>query len=164
MIAIAITLLAIEIRLPHLEGDIAHELPQALLALWPRYLSFFISFLVIGSYWWAHHRTFRLIWRFDDRLIWLNILFLLCIASMPFASGVIGEYGDQPAGVILYAGLMIATVLTQTFLWRHASRGHRLLPPRRDTEDDSDGDVAGPYGAGGVSAVNPDRAVRGRPG
>ena len=69
VIAIAITLLAIEIRLPELGNEGGDALMAALSGLWPRYLSFVISFLVIGSFWWVHHRVFRAVRRYDEALI-----------------------------------------------------------------------------------------------
>ena len=67
VIAIAITLLALGIRLPGVHAG--HEIPAALLSLWPRHL----SFLVDGSCWVPHHRVFRAVRRYDDTLIWLNM-------------------------------------------------------------------------------------------
>jgi uncharacterized membrane protein len=127
VIAIAITLLALEIRLPEVHSG--EEIPAALLSLWPRYLGFVVSFLVVGSYWFAHHRVFRAVRRYDDALIWLNILFLLCIAFVPFASAVLGEHGDERSAVLFYALVMMTTGLVQTLLWVYASRGHRLIDP-----------------------------------
>ena len=127
VIAIAITLLALEIRLPELQGNVSEALPRALAGLGPRYFSFAISFLVVGSYWWVHHRMFRVIRRYDDTLIWLTILFLLCVAFIPFASAVLGEHGDQRSAAVFYSLVIIATGLVETLLWVYAARGHRLV-------------------------------------
>jgi len=127
VIAIAITLLALEIRLPEVHSG--GEIPGALLSLWPRYLGFAVSFLVVGSYWFAHHRVFRAVRRYNDTLIWLNILFLLCIAFVPFASAVLGEHGNERSAVFFYALVMMVTGLIQTLLWVYASRRHRLIDP-----------------------------------
>src|SRR5918912_1164157 len=128
VIAIAITLLALEIRLPEVHSG--EEIPAALLSLWPRYLGFVVSFLVVGSYWYAHHRVFRVVRRYDDTLIWLNILFLLCIAFVPFASAVLGEHGDERSAVVFYTLVMIVTGLVQTLLWVYATHRHRLVDAR----------------------------------
>jgi uncharacterized membrane protein len=130
VIAIAITLLAIDLRLPELPpGQAAAQIPEALLELGPRYFSFMISFLVVGTYWWAHHRVFRVMRRYDETLIWLNILFLLGIAIMPFASSVVGQHGDISAAAIFYALCVAATGLAEAGLWIYASQGHRLIDP-----------------------------------
>lgn len=122
--------MAIEIRLPELHGDVAAELPRALAGLGPRYFSFAISFLVVGSYWWGHHRMFRVIRRYDETLLWLNILFLLCVAFIPFASAVLGEHGNQRSAALFYSLVIIATGLVETLLWVYAARGHRLVEAR----------------------------------
>lgn len=55
--AIAMTLLVLEIQVPDIPANlVAEELPEQLLGLWPKYLSYVISFLVILSFWMAHHR------------------------------------------------------------------------------------------------------------
>jgi len=127
VVAIAITLLALDIRLPTVPA--AGGLPRALLALWPRYLGFAVSFLVVGSFWLGHHRMFRLVRRYDDGLLWRNLLFLLCIALLPFASAVLGEHGDEPSATVFYSLVVVVTGLVETLLWRHATRGHRLVDP-----------------------------------
>lgn len=124
--AIAITLLAIEIRLPAAEyGDNA-ALLHALISLWPRYLSYVVSFLVIGSFWLAHHRMFRHIVRYDRRLLWLNLALLLGIAFVPFPTAVLGESGSAVA-TSFYALTMAATGLLSAGLWGYASNRGRLL-------------------------------------
>ncbi len=133
VMAIAITLLAIEIRLPDLTSSA--DLVPALLDLWPRYLSFAISFAVIGAFWGTHHSMFLFIQRFDRRLMWLNLLFLALIAFMPFPTSVVGQYGDTPGGQIFYASSVAAIGLVRIIMWRHASQGRRLLaadiPPEK---------------------------------
>jgi uncharacterized membrane protein len=127
--AIAITLLALEIRLPALgENPTNDQLLQALLALWPKYLSYAISFLVIGSFWLGHHRRFRLILRYDTRLLLLNILLLMGVAFIPFPTAVIGEYGNRTA-TIFYALVMTIAGLLNAAVWLYASHRNRLIEP-----------------------------------
>src|SRR5215216_3179740 len=71
--AIAITLLIIEIGVPHLEGEPpGTTLPEALLRLWPSFLAYVISFLQIGVIWANHHNRFRFIERSDHVLLFLK--------------------------------------------------------------------------------------------
>jgi len=82
--AIAITLLVLDIQVPEIPERLVDErLPERLLELWPKYLSYVLSFLVILMYWMAHHSTFTAIKRYDRGLIWLNSLFLMCVAFLP---------------------------------------------------------------------------------
>ena len=84
--AIVMTLLILDIRAP---DDVPSnraptEVPILVWALWPKFLSYMLSFLVIGTYWIAHHQTFRYVRSYDRTLLWLNLLFLLSISFIPF--------------------------------------------------------------------------------
>ena len=104
VMAIAITLLAIEIKVPAVTAEVAHsELPTLLSEMAPAIMSFVISFAVIGIYWMSHHRYFGLVKRYDNRLILLNLLFLLFIASMPFAASLLGQYAYLSLSVVVYS-------------------------------------------------------------
>jgi uncharacterized membrane protein len=88
--AIAITLLIIEIGVPHLEaGD---SLGEALADLWPSYGAYVLSFGTIGIWWANHHSFFRLFLRSDHFFLMLNVIFLASIAFVPFPTAVLGEY------------------------------------------------------------------------
>ena len=130
--AIAITLLIIEIGVPHLEDEPpGTTLPQALVGLWPSYLGYVISFLQIGVIWANHHNRFRFIERSDHGLLFLNILFLMCVAFIPFPTALLAEYLEgtgaerETAGVI-YAGTLAVTAVFFTLLWLYAA-ANRLL-------------------------------------
>ena len=127
--AIAITLLALEIRLPTADGPVTWA---DLLGLWPRYLSYTISFGTIGGYWVSHHRKFRLIRRYDTRLLWINLLALAAVAFLPFPTALLGEHGDEVPTAIFYALTVISTGLLFTWVGFYASRGRRLLAPDVD--------------------------------
>jgi uncharacterized membrane protein len=104
--AIAITLLALEIRLPA-GGESLNDtqLFAQLIGMWHRYLAFFISFSVIGVFWISHHRKFRFIERYDRSLLMLNLLLLMMIAFIPFPSSIISENPNRTA-TIFYAVTM----------------------------------------------------------
>jgi len=125
--SIAMTLLALELRLPH---DIAYlvneELTRALLGLWKQYLAFMTSFVVIGAFWLAHHRKFRYIRRYDRGLLSLNLLLLMSVAFIPFPTAVLSDYGNRTA-TIFYALSMSVTGLLTAAIWWHATRDHRLV-------------------------------------
>jgi len=72
--AIAVTLLALEIRLPTTGGALTNaQLLYKLEVIWAKYLSYVVSFMVIGFFWMGHHRKFRLIERYDHTLLMLNL-------------------------------------------------------------------------------------------
>jgi uncharacterized membrane protein len=125
--AIAITLLALDIRLPALPPNATDaQVLNQLLELSPKYYSFGISFLAIGLYWLGHHRMFQYVARYDTLLLILNLLLLLCIAFIPFPSSVIGDYNNRTANVF-YALTLAITGLLSGGMWLYASAGGRLF-------------------------------------
>jgi len=125
--AIAITLLALEIHLPEeiAKGSNA-ELFQNLLAIWPKYLGYIVSFLSIGNFWVVHHRQFRYIERYDTRLMFINLLILMSVAFMPFPTAIISENGNRTS-TIFYALSAMVVGLLSTMLWIYASYNRRLV-------------------------------------
>jgi len=133
--AIAITLLIIEIRPPHAEGG--ESLLDGLVHLWPSYLGYAISFLVIGTVWANHHNRFRLISRSDHQFLFLNVLFLMCVAFIPFPTALLAEYLSTTAdhrttAVAVYTGTLAVTAVFFTLLWLYAAGNYRLVDRRAD--------------------------------
>ena len=125
--AIAITLLVIEIKVPE---DTSH-LMQQLGHLWPSYLGYVISFLVIGLIWANHHAMFDHIASADRALLFLNTILLLLVALIPFTAGVFASalrnHEGERTAVVLYGALLVAGGLPFNAIWEYARRGHRLL-------------------------------------
>lgn len=90
--AIAITLLVIEIKVPHLDVINDSLVLKELIHLLPKFFGFVLSFFIIGIYWTVHHRLFSYLINYDAKLIWLNILFLFSIALMPFTTALYSEF------------------------------------------------------------------------
>jgi uncharacterized membrane protein len=114
--AIAMTLLAVEIRVP----DVASErLGEALADQIPAYLAYALSFALTGAYWMTHHRIFKLLERYDANLQRINLVALLFVALAGFGTGVLARYGDQATGVIVYAVIVCGMGLSHTALWQY---------------------------------------------
>ncbi|MDQ3291497.1 MAG: TMEM175 family protein [Bacteroidota bacterium] len=90
--AIAITLLVIEIKVPHLEEQSDGAVAREMLHLLPKIFGFITSFFVIGIFWTVHHRIFGTVVNYNTKLLWLNLLFLLSIALMPFSTALYSEF------------------------------------------------------------------------
>jgi uncharacterized membrane protein len=124
--AIAITVLVLGIAAP---VPTNHLLLQ-LLGLWPYYLGYVLSFLLIGLLWVNHHVMFEHIERTDRLLMFINTLLLLVVAFVPFATAVLASTfrtGEgEPVAVVLYGLVMTAAGLLFNAIWRHAYRG-RLM-------------------------------------
>jgi TMEM175 potassium channel family protein len=136
VIAVAITLLVLEVHVPdRLDIHSNRELWHALGKLWPSYLGYLTSFVVIGIMWANHHNIFKHIARADHYLILINTLLLLFIVFVPFTTDLLAEYlghdGERTA-TIVYSGWFFATALVYNFLWRYASRWGDLLDPDSD--------------------------------
>jgi len=117
--AIAMTLLAVEIRVPEVDSS---DLPRALLGQVPEFLAYGLSFAVIGGYWMTHHRFFKLLTGYTQSLQRLNLLVLLFVALIGYATGILVRYGDTAWGVAVYAIVISAVGIGQTVLWVYAHR------------------------------------------
>lgn len=130
VLAISITLLVIDIRLP--PDLVAASVAGAVAALWPKFLSFAISFLVLGAHWSAHRRMFDLLRGGDGVLTRLNLLFLLFAAFLPFSTSLLGEVGPTRFTVVFYALNVTVLGLVRAGMWQHAKRVPALLRPGLD--------------------------------
>jgi uncharacterized membrane protein len=127
VIAIAITLLVLDIKLPDLPEHVGSAaLTDALFAIEPKISAYVVSFLVVGQFWYSHFIRFRFICRTDVRLIWLNLLFLMAIGFVPFASSVLSEHPNATA-FVLYDGTMAVAALLSAAIWGYAIAGDRLV-------------------------------------
>jgi uncharacterized membrane protein len=132
--AIVMTLLVLEIAVPHLTQSevIAGELTKQLLDLWPVILSYAISFIILGFFWINHHDQFYYIKRADRVFVWITIFHLMFIAFIPFSTALLGEYPDQQLSVVIY-GINIAVAgFWAVVQWCYAAKGHRLIDPDLD--------------------------------
>lgn len=125
--AIAITLLIIEIKVPHLE----HAAPDrdfwiSLLNMLPKFLGFFFSFFVIGAYWIGHHRIYGYIVRWNYGLVWRNVFFLMAIAFIPFSTAFMSEYYSRFVPLTVYAMSFSLAGLLEILQWRYAIK-HDLM-------------------------------------
>ena len=131
--AIAITLLILEIKVPHIEGS---GLPGILLNLWPSYFAYVLSFVMIGIYWANHHYVFKLYQKTNHALNLLNLLFLLFIAFLPLPTEILGQYmldkANQTTAATVYAMGLLLPAASWRLMWLYATRGHRLVDRRLD--------------------------------
>jgi uncharacterized membrane protein len=131
--AIAVTLLVLEIRPPQ---DTRHLL-HGLVALWPSYLSYAITFLLIGQVWANHHVMFDHIRSVDRTVLFLNTLLLMDIAFLPFSAAVLSAalrsgHGQRTAVVFHGLAFELAAILFNA-IWDYARHDHRLLGPTIDS-------------------------------
>ena len=123
--AIAMTLLVVEIGVPE-TIDGAPDDPGALLAAFadkgPLIFAFFLGCYVIGLYWAAHHRFMSWLEAVDRGFVVLTVVYLAFVALLPFPTGVLGEFGQNPISVIAFALNMGAVSSMETVLFTYARR------------------------------------------
>lgn len=121
VIAIAITLMVLELKLPVKPGeDINADFLSLLNSEVPVFISFIVSFFVIASLWYSYHRFMKYVVRLDRQTVTLNIVLLLFIAFLPFPTSILGMY-PASSMVVAFYGLMIASVGLISLLMRHCS-------------------------------------------
>jgi uncharacterized membrane protein len=124
--AIAITLLILEIKVPHSAQE---SLAASLLHQWPSYMAFLLSFAYVGIMWMNHHRMFTHIKKSNDVLLVLNLLLLLGVSVVPFPTQVLADnFGGpgQRTAAILYNCVYIVIGIFFNLLWRYAVSHHLL--------------------------------------
>jgi uncharacterized membrane protein len=134
--AIAITLLVLEIAVPHLEEP--GQLGQALLDLWPSYIAYATSFLTIGIMWVNHHSVFRQLGEVDHRFLFINLGLLMLISFVPFPTTLLADYawgGNGEAAAVTYGVTLTVTALFFNLLWRYAAWNNRLIRADADPKE-----------------------------
>jgi uncharacterized membrane protein len=110
--AVAMTLLVIDLKLPEAHSLATREqLDDALIALAPKALAWFISFFVLAIFWLSQHRAFHRLKVVDNRYVWLNIVQLAFVSLLPFSASLMGEHGSTGEAHCFYNGNMIALAL-----------------------------------------------------
>ena len=128
VVAIIITLMVLEVKppaLPHHATD--RQLLDELAHSWPKFLAVLVSFLVIGLFWTMHHRHFNWVRRVTGRVVWLNLLYLLALATIPYATAVLAEHPGR-TGTILYASTLAVVSCISALLWWALSRDPDIVP------------------------------------
>lgn len=118
VIAVAITLLVLDIQ-PSGVGTLKHQLG----VLWPHYAAYVVSFITIGIIWINHHVMIGRLRETDHAILFLNLLLLMSIAVLPFATKVMAENVNKSTGqhlaAVVYAGSYLAMSLFFSILNRH---------------------------------------------
>lgn len=96
VIAILITIMVLELKVPHGEGL------EALKPLLPIFLSYVLSFLYVGIYWNNHHHMFQAVERVNGNVLWANMHLLFWLSLFPFTTGWASETHFPPIAVALY--------------------------------------------------------------
>src|SRR6478672_6397945 len=115
VIAIIITIMVLELKIPH-GADLG-----AIRPLLPTFLTYVLSFVVVGIYWNNHHHMFFLTDRITGGILWANLHLLFWLSLMPFVTGWMGENHFAPLPTALYGGVLLFSgiayyILEQTII------------------------------------------------
>ena len=126
----AITLLVLQFTVPDLSMPLSTDLQRELIdQLQPDVIGFFVGFAVIGLFWTIHHRDFLLIERQDAGLRVLNLVHLMFVAVMPFATLVLSTYESFVSATVLYAVCAGMASISLVVVFLYATANHRLVDP-----------------------------------
>jgi uncharacterized membrane protein len=117
VVAISLTLLVLQLHVPAMSqltnANSASQLAAELGKEGDQLVSYVISFYIVANFWLIHHRVFNQLAGQREDLAWLNFAFLFTISIMPFASDLVGSYGNNPLAVTIFAlNLMLASLAT----------------------------------------------------
>lgn len=134
VMAIAITLLILEIRVPASDD---RSLLRSLADLWPSYLAYLASFFTIGIIWLNHHAFFTRLHHLDHVILWWNLMLLLGVSFLPFPTSVLARYirsggADASVAAGFYGLIGVLMTVPWVFLWRRLVRRPELLEPPFD--------------------------------
>jgi len=116
--AIAMTLLAFDLKVSDIFKSISDfNMPSVVSSIWPHFLIYVISFIILGFYWIEHHIQYDYIKSSSKYFLWINIFFLMFIALIPFSTGVLGRYLGEKFSVILYGINIILVGILSYFHW-----------------------------------------------
>ncbi|MGH9682808.1 MAG: TMEM175 family protein [Candidatus Acidiferrales bacterium] len=136
--AVAITLLALDLRVPTLaDGSSPHALAASLASQWPSYLAFVTSFFTVLTIWVNHRGILRLVRKPDPRLMFVNGYLLFMITTIPFATALVSAYIRQPAAKVacaVYGGDFVLISLGFSALWRCISSDRAQLSKDASSE------------------------------
>src|SRR5438105_9435024 len=128
--AIVVTLLVLELKVPILhERTSTSELSHQFVDLAPKFLSWLISFIIVCKFWLNHHHLLTFARHATYGLVWLNSIFLMAQAFIPFPTALMGEYSMNALAVGLLGIVMAANTLLfialQSYIIRNFGRRRR---------------------------------------
>jgi uncharacterized membrane protein len=129
--AVGMTLLVLDLRVPAMEAiHSEHQLWSALVALSPRLLMYFMSFLTLGIFWNGQQTQLNYLERVDRDLSWIHLAFLVVITLMPFSTQLLAEFMRYRTALIAYWLNILAPGVILYVSWRYAG-AHAFI--REDT-------------------------------
>lgn len=118
VVAIAITILALEIKIERKEGHLEFI---DIISQWKIFAAFLLSYINIASFWKTHHDFFSHIKKVDERLVWYNIAWLFFIVLLPFSTSLVGYFLFDTAAIFTYSLNCFLIAVFQNLIWDYVS-------------------------------------------
>ena len=110
--AIAMTLLVLDLAVPHINGPLSNLIREnALETLLPSFISLVVSFILLALFWNIHHRIYSQIKTVNTTLLWINLIWLLFIILVPFSASLNGDYGNYTISNVIFNINMLGIAL-----------------------------------------------------
>jgi len=133
--AIVMTLLILELHVPDLPPTAPNvEVTPALLALWPKFVSYLVAFVSLGVFWIAHHVMYHAIRRADRTLLWLNIVFFMFVSLLPFSTSVLNAFPRALIAPFLFGANLASVGWLLFFQWTYVRSQPGMLAAFVTTE------------------------------
>lgn len=110
VLAIIITIMVLELEVPH------NPTWQSYLEAYPIFVSYALSFVLVGLYWSSHHHLFHTAEKVNNKVLWLNMLALFWQSLIPFATASMGENSFASIPVTVYAVVLFLGTVSHLFL------------------------------------------------
>ena len=122
------TLLVLDLSIAGIsQSSVQTELPRRLLEAWPAFLAYVMSFIILGMIWISHHRIFHYIKHSNPILMWINIIFLMFVALLPFSTRLMADYLWTQVPFVVYGINVFLIFIMRLVLWNYASGKSRLV-------------------------------------
>lgn len=123
VIAIAITIMVLAIRLPDFsKHETAQSFRGILTHLLPYFVTYTFSFLMVGIFWINHHHMFHMLEKTDEKLLFQNLFFLFWISLIPLATAFAGADPLLPEAVAIYGFVMLMTTFSFAIMRSYSLR------------------------------------------
>jgi len=159
--AIAMTLMVLNLALPE-AGKGAAELHSLLIGQLDKFLGYAVSFVLLAVFWIRHHEQSHFVKRTDRKHLWINIIFLMFVALVPFSTSLVGDYPDEPVAEVFFGCNIFILGALLLCNWAYATDHYRLVDPSLDPRLVALGKRRGvvtplvAISAMGLSFINPD--------
>jgi uncharacterized membrane protein len=126
--AIVMTLLILEFHVPNLPLNAPNvDVAPALLTLWPKFLSYIVTFVSLGFFWVGHHIMYHAIRRADRTLLWLNIFYFMFVSLLPFSTSVLNAFPEAFVAPLFFGANLAIIGWILFFQWSYANSQPDML-------------------------------------